>query len=76
MKGAVKVRFSQFPAAASGCPSVWQTVHRPDIVSSVFDKLTALFVGSFIFVALRFVEEKSAILLWILFELRMQSQRI
>jgi hypothetical protein len=70
VKGSVKVRFSQLPAAC-GCPSVWQTVHRPDIGSSVSDKLTALFLGSFILVALRFVEEKAAVLLWFLFELRM-----
>lgn len=67
---AVKVRFSQLPAAC-GCPSVWQTVHRPDIGSSVSDNFTALFLGSLIFVALRFVEEKSAVLLWFLFEMRM-----
>jgi hypothetical protein len=71
VKGGVKVRFSQFPAAASGCSSVWQTVHRPHIGSYVSDKLTDLFIRSLIFVALRFVEEKSAVLLWILFELRM-----
>jgi hypothetical protein len=46
-------------------------VHRTDIGSSVSDKLTALFLGSLIFVALRYVEEKSAVLLWFLFELRM-----
>jgi hypothetical protein len=70
VKGAVKVRFSQLPAAC-GCPSVWQTVHRPDIGSSVSDKISALFLGPLIFVVLRFVEEKSAVLLWFLFELRM-----
>ena len=69
MKGAVKVRFSQLPAAC-GCPSVWQTVHRPNIGSSVSDKLTkltVLFLGLLIFVGLRFTEEKSAVLFWFLF---------
>jgi hypothetical protein len=53
VEGAVKVRFSQLPADC-GCPSVWQTVHRPDIGSSVSDKLTALFLGSLIFVGVTF----------------------
>jgi len=70
VKGAVKVRFRQLPVA-SGCPSVWQTVHRPDTGSSVSDKVTAFFLGLLICVALRFQEEKSAVLLWFLFELRM-----
>jgi hypothetical protein len=69
VEGAVKVRVGRLPVVC-GCPCVWQTVHRPDMGSSVSDRPAALLLGSLFVVALRFIE-KSAVLLRLLFELPM-----